>query len=97
MVMVPPENMSSGLSTVADWMNPVMSNGAATGSAGCAPVVTDSAAIAAATMSGHPARRVRVSVLLTSCFTIADSSGRDRHPGPAGARPASIEPGTRLF
>jgi hypothetical protein len=58
-----------------------MSNGAATGSAGCAPVVTDSAAIAAATMSGHPARRVRVSVPLTPCFTIADSSRQTDIPG----------------
>src|SRR3954470_18495084 len=66
-VIVPPENRSFGLSTVADWMKPVMSNGAATGSGCCAPVTINNAAIIAATTTGRPALNIRL-------FPIAPSS-----------------------
>src|SRR6185312_9922346 len=52
-VMVPPENRSFGLSMVADWMNPITSNGAVTGIEGCAPIDTDIAAAAVAAASAH--------------------------------------------
>src|SRR3954462_13424027 len=97
-VIVPPENRSSGWSTVAAWMKPTMSNDADAGSAGCAPMGTESAAATTTMTNAHPtlapparARErfvvVRISVVgiaMTPLCAHTDNHPAERHDrGPA--------------